>query len=93
MEERTAPAQDDSATADAAAAAAAAGLIGGMGMMGDTLMITNGGGMYGAPAYGVPSMGGVGGIPDPYAQPTYPVPGYGAPNPYAGGYGGYPGAY
>ena len=80
VDERTAPPTEDSAAAEAAAAAA----MGGMGMMGmmgaDTLMITNGGGMYGVPGMPMPGMGygapmGMGGIPDPYAQPQY---GYGA---------------
>lgn len=75
LEDRTAPPKEDHGASDAVTAA----VIGGM-MLGDTLMIGNGGGAYGGYG-GIPG----GGLPDPYAQQNP----YGAP----GGYGGYGGGY
>lgn len=83
---RTAPPKEEAAPASDNSAAYGMGM-----MMGDTLMITNGGGYGGG--YGAP-----GGIPDPYSQPAYGAqmgygggPAYGAPayNNFGGASGGY----
>ena len=66
IEDRTAPPKEEVAPTSDASAAYGMGM-----MMGDTLMITNGGG--GVPGYGM--YGVPGGIPDPYAQQQQ---GYGA---------------
>ncbi len=75
LEQRTAPPPE---VHDSAPVESHMGM--GMGMMGDTLMITNG------PMYGgvPPAVGGFGGIPDPYQQQQ---PAYGGGFPNMGGFG------